>query len=282
MQEFKITKWSEFEATLYQHVLSPHKRGQKIKATSSPQPLFRGLGNSQWGLQTTLERSHPLECSSEHVSFLKYMRNALASKPIIESLTGKRWEEVPDFGQFSKLFEKHLKQDGWLNTFFNRVPVFEYLTYLRHHGFPSPFLDWTSSPYVAALFAFDAIQKDTEYVAVNALVRDHMQTASSAQHLFVIGPYMRTHPRHHLQQSQYTMCVKLAENDYSFCRHDEAFVGIGAVRAKLIRILISADQRILALKNLDLMNINPFSVYGSEESLMRTIAQRQFLTKDWN
>jgi len=29
------------------------------------------------------------------------------------------------------------------------------MTRLRHHGFPSPLLDWPQSPYIAAFFAFN-------------------------------------------------------------------------------------------------------------------------------
>lgn len=30
-----------------------------------------------------------------------------------------------------------------------------FMTRLRHHGFPSPLLDWPQSPYIAAFFAFN-------------------------------------------------------------------------------------------------------------------------------
>jgi len=37
----------------------------------------------------------------------------------------------------------------------------------------------------------------------------------------------------------------------------------------------------LALKKLDLMNINAFSLFGSEDSLVRTVSRRECLFKSW-
>src|SRR5579871_975887 len=46
-------------------------------------------------------------------------------------------------------------RDADAGVFFKaQFPGYDYMAYLRHHGFPSPLLDWTRSPYVAAFFAF--------------------------------------------------------------------------------------------------------------------------------
>ena len=43
---------------------------------------------------------------------------------------------------------------------------------------------------------------------------------------------------------------------------------------KLLKFTIPATERRAVLQRLDLMNVNPYSLFGSEDSLVRTIARR--------
>ncbi|MBV9760511.1 MAG: FRG domain-containing protein, partial [Acidobacteriaceae bacterium] len=110
--------------------------------TALQEPLFRGLGNSQWRLNTTLERSRDADANE---TLLTYYRKAARTKPAVESLTGRGWNDIPDWPEFERLV-----QDGhWIDmTLSSNSAIYEYLLYLRHHGFPSPILDWTADAAV--------------------------------------------------------------------------------------------------------------------------------------
>jgi hypothetical protein len=100
---------------------------------------------------------------------------------------------------------------------------------------------------------------------------------SSDQHCFFVGPYMRTDQRHFLQQCWYSMCVGDDQNaeDYVFRPQERAMAGQVGPVDRLVKFTIPISERRAALRQLDLMNINPFSLFGSEDSLVRTIARRE-------
>ena len=137
---------------------------------------------------------------------------------------------------------------------------------------------------MAAFFAFDSPPKEAKSVCVYALSRDLGSSGSSDAHMWVVGPYMVAHPRHLLQQCQYSMCVAMdhSNNDYIFRPHPSGLAGAVGRKGASYRIVIPATERDTALKQLDLMNINAFSLFGSEDSLVRTVARRELLFRDWN
>jgi len=279
-KELELTSWSELETalqTISDEQQARHARaGRRIEA-----PLFRGQGSSTWGLGTTLERSHPTERCDETLSLRKYYRKIMASKAAVETLTGKRWDKLPDPPTFQKLMEDNF---GWLDMLLAKTPDFyEYLVHLRHHGFPSPLLDWTASPYIAAFFAFDNPPEAARRVAIYAFLQDTIHGGSSDAHLFLSGRYIRTHPRHIFQQCNYSMCVTMhAESkDFLFCGHEVGMKDAVGPEGEVFKITLPIQERLAALKNLDLMNINAFSLFGSEDSLVRTVGRRECLFKSW-
>jgi hypothetical protein len=280
-REINLASWAQFPSAVAG--LAGHRR-EAQEANSRPlmDPVFRGLGNHEWRLETTLERSADVQMAQTLIS---YYRRAERSKPAVESLTGKNWAEIPDCAAFEASLQGPTLE--WVDSVLEKNPaIYQYLIYLRHHGFPSPLLDWTASPFIAAAFAFEAMDKSAGHVGIYAWFRDTLQSFGADAHSFVVSPYIRTHPRHYLQQSRYSLFLKLRsaqqgdriDYDYGFVPHHQ-LIGDARNQDLVVLIRVPTEEYRTVLMELDSMNLNPYSLYGSEDSLIRTIARRELLFK---
>ena len=264
-----LDSWKKFEnevATIFKEFEDKIKKQPEYFIYP---PLFRGHEKSCWFLETTLERYSKKEYSVK--DYYNILRNKI--HPDVKSLTLKSWR---------------LKKNPEIKPF-NPPPGYEFMVYLRHHGFPSPLLDWTSSPYVAGFFAFqkDRPQNQDEYIAIYHYGYHGYGEGGNYPVIFRLGPSIRTDKRHFIQQSWYTICIKkkVAEEDWIYCNHEKGFQENEEEKGSIKKYLIPRNERSKILSKLDFMNINRYSLFGNEEfcneeKLMATLTYREIGRKE--
>ncbi len=271
MKELVLSSWEDFGRAVGEVLRRYSETCKKAPGLYIPPPLFRGQEKASWPLKTTLERytDHPYttkEC-------WRVLRNFL-QKPV-ESVTEKRWDigAYPEEGP-----EPYQAPFGY-----------EFMVYLRHHGFPSPLLDWSESPYVAAFFAFRsaACAKRThedpdEEVAVYYF-QEYTGEAKiwdeNEPHIMGLGPNIVTTPLHFRQQSEYTICRVIRNSWCSYASHEEVFQKADAHQDVLVKYRLPRSQRGPFLERLSLMNIDAYTLFGTEDSLMEALAYKAIAAK---
>lgn len=235
--------------------------------------LFRGQSDASWRLETTLER-YPVK-----LSYLEqYFDTMYKARPQIEAYTNQAWA--------FPTWREYLQALNGESTSLRSFPAYEYMVYLRHHGFPSPLLDWTTSPYVAAFFAFRNAVSSAKHVSIYAYLeypQGEKQFQYDLPHISVEGPYNRGHRRHFLQQCAYTICTVKNDKGWQYVCHEAVFDEESETQDLLWKFILPASEHTTVLRELDRYNLNGYSLFGTEESLMETVAQREILfrTKLW-
>jgi hypothetical protein len=218
----------------------------------------RGHANESWTLQTSFHR----EANRYGITLPQYLDTVIPEihfhiSAICNEIIDLRKEE--EFGAF--------------------------LALIQHHGFPTPLLDWTLSPYIATYFAFKEVNDQlpaSEHVKV--YIFDYIEWTRTfhqplnlrdmvISYVSVIRPYVRFNPRIISQQSAFTVTNVDDMEAYILERSNEGKKNF------LYTALLSVKEKPHVLRELNLMGINEMTLFPSIDGVCRAL-KSQFFSAD--
>lgn len=155
------------------------------------------------------------------------------------------------------------------------------LSLAQHHGFPTPLLDWSKSPYIAAYFAFEnhsqPVEKEDDVRIYVFDAKTWSQDTTQAAHfadprlVVTIREFVASNnPRHLPQQSVHT---------YSNIEDIEAWIRLKEKeksKSYLTVIDIPRSERKCAMKDLAYMGVTAATLFPGFDGVCRSLKERFF------
>ena len=209
--------------------------------------IYRGQRQASWGLVSSVHRTALVQSIVSLKRYADYMLPQVLDA--LEAWTGRSWD---------------LK---------NALGLAEFLAYLQHNGFPTPLLDWTESPYIAAYFAFEGVNhfkpqaEDVAIFAFNqkAWTSSFKQTydfADFAPHVSVLRPRLIGNHKLALQQGVFTMTNVTDIEQHIRLNEEDG-------KAFLTKYELDVRERPRVIRELSLMGVSAVQLTPSIEAVCK-------------
>lgn len=235
MENTMLVTWDEYKA----------QASADLRASGAY--IYRGQRDAGWALRPTLYRTSLVRSYEELKMYADYVLPQVHEK--VEAWVGRAWDLSEPTG------------------------LAEFLAFIQHNGFPTPLLDWTKSPYVAAYFAFESLDPfsvQSEYVSIYAFDQklwcnaftQHYDFGEFTPHVSVLSPRIVGNHKLAVQQGCFTWStVPDIEQHIRTNETDE--------RKFLRKFTLHVNERVQVMRELTLMGISAIQLMPCVESVCK-------------